>query len=453
MRAVNADEAATVKARLPRWRPGEAAGGLVGRLSRPSPLGDALAALIASRAVVWTAGMTAFAVAGARDPRVPHLGVVADTLAAPVTRWDSIHFEWIALHGYATRHLSAFFPLYPLLARAVASVVHSLLAGGALVSLAAFLIALVVVRRLAELELGEAAARRTVWLLACFPAAVFFSAFYSESLFLVLTAGAFYLARRGRFGWACAVGALASATRNTGVLIAVPIALLYLYGPRADRPQAETGARPRAGTDDAESAAGGAARAPERGRGLAARLRPRHPPRADALWLALVPAGLVAYSAYQAVRFGDPLATWHAQTFWSRGFHGPFSAVWYAIPKTWQASYELFTGSHDTFESPVAKLALFGALALALVALAGLFRRLPVAYGAYVLAALAPPLSTPWPAHPLMSFPRFLAVLFPVHMWMASHTAPPRRLAAVLIASTGMLAVLSVKFATWGWAG
>ena len=88
-----------------------------------------------------------------------------------------------------------------------------------------------------------------------------------------------------------------------------------------------------------------------------------------------------------------------------------------------------------------------------MVALIGVFRRLPVAYGAYVLVALGPPLSSPWPEHPLMSFPRFLAVLFPVHMWLALHTEGRRRFALVLVAFGGMLAFLSVKFATWGWAG
>jgi hypothetical protein len=292
------------------------------------------------------------------------------------------------------------------------------------VSLVAFAVGLYVVRRLAELEIGPDAARRTVWLLAFFPTAVFLSAFYSEALFLALTAGAVYLARTGRFGWACLLGALAGATRNTGVLVAVPIALLYLYGPRADRPPA-----------------------PARG------WRPRYPVEADLAWLALVPLGLIAYSLYQWDRFDDPLATWHVQTFWSRGFHGPFSAVWYAIPETVEAAGELFTGSSDTFESPAAKLALFGSLALAAVALAGIFRRLPVAYGAYVLVALLPPLSSPWPEHPLMSFPRFLAVLFPVHMWLALHTADRRRFAAVLVAFAGMLGFLTAKFATWGWAG
>ena len=388
-----------------------------------------LAALLASRALVWAVGVTAFATYGTRDSRVPHLGAVADALAAPISRWDSVHFQTIAAHGYVREDLTAFFPLYPLAARIVGWVTGSLLLGGALVSLVAFLAGLYFVQRLAELEIGEEAARRTVWLVAFFPAAVFFSAFYTEALYLALTAGAIYLARTGRFPAACLVGAFASATRNTGVLVAVPIALLYLYGPRGeDTP-------------------------PTPGRAWRARIRPRYPVQADLAWLAVVPAGLVAFSIFQWAKFDDPLATWHVQTFWSRGFHGPFSAVAYAIPETIEAAGELFTGSHDTFESPVAKLALFGALALAVVGLVGVLRRLPVAYGAYVFVALIPPLSSPWPEHPLMSFPRFLAVLFPVHMWLALHTQDRRRFAAVLVVFAGMLGFLTAKFATWGWAG
>ena len=390
----------------------------------PAAVRDSLEALGWSRLWVWAVGVTAFAGYGARDPRVPHLGKVANALAAPVSRWDSVHFQVIASHGYVRDDLAAFFPLYPLLARVAGWLTGSLLFGGLLVSLVAFLAGLVAVHRLAELELDGEAARRTVYLLAFFPTALFFSAFYTESLFLALTAGAIYLARTGRWGWACALGACASATRNTGVLVAVPIVLLYLYGPRADREPAAS-------------------------RGW----RPRYPLRPDALWIALVPVGLVAFSLYQWHRYDDPLATWHVQTFWSRGFHGPFSAVWYAIPKTFQASYEVFTGSHDMFESPLAKLALFGALALAAAAIVGLFRRLPVAYGAYTLVALLPPLSSPWPAHPLMSLPRFLAVLFPIHMWLALHTEGRRRYLVVIGAFAAMLAVLTVKFATWGWAG
>ena len=54
--------------------------------------------------------------------------------------------------------------------------------------------------RLAALELGERDARGTVLLVAFVPTAVFFSAVYSESLFLLVSVGAFLAARHGRLG-------------------------------------------------------------------------------------------------------------------------------------------------------------------------------------------------------------------------------------------------------------
>ena len=48
-----------------------------------------------------------------------------------------------------------------------------------------------------------------------------------------------------------------------------------------------------------------------------------------------------------------------------------------------------------------------------------MLRRLPAAYGAYVVAALALPLSYPVGPQPLMSLPRFVAVLFPLAIWLA----------------------------------
>jgi len=398
---------------------------------------------VLSRLLVWTAGMLAYGIIGTDDPRVPHFGAVGDLFAAPIARWDTVHLQDIALHGYERERLTAFFPLYPLLARGAGELTGSLLFGGALVSLIAFFVALVLLYRLAELDLGADVARRTVYLVAFFPAALFFSAFYSESLFLALTVGALYAARTGHWGPACALGALAAATRNTGVLVAVPIALLYLYGPRADRTPS-LGVRAR-------RLAAGLARPHER---LVLALRPRYPLRADALWIGLVPLGLIAYGSYTWARFGDPLATFQAQTFWTREFSGPFSAIYFSIGETTGAVGELFLGgSHDTFESPAAKLALFCCLIFAFVAIAGMARRLPVAYTAYTFLAIIPPLSSPIPEHPLTSLPRYLAVLFPVHMWLALQADTPRRFGVVVAVSAGMLVFLTGKFVTWEFAG
>ena len=51
------------------------------------------------------------------------------------------------------------------------------------------------------------------------PMAFFFSAVYSESLYLALSVGLFLCARNGRWMWVGVLGALAGATRSTGLVL------------------------------------------------------------------------------------------------------------------------------------------------------------------------------------------------------------------------------------------
>jgi hypothetical protein len=95
---------------------------------------------------------------------------------------------------------------------------------------------------------------------------------------------------------------------------------------------------------------------------------------------------------------------------------------------------------------------LFAFALLAAAAVVGVARRLPLAYGAYVLLALALPLSDPVSAEPLMSLPRFLLVLFPLSMWLAGWLADHRRVRLPLLAlSASSLAFFTGAFATWHW--
>ena len=70
-----------------------------------------------------------------------------------------------------------------------------------------------------------------------------------------------------------------------------------------------------------------------------------------------------------------------------------------------------------------------------------------------MLASLAVPLSYPVGPQPLMSLPRFLAVLFPLFMalgaWMAEGGGVRR--VAVLGPSAAGLTVATAVFATWHW--
>ncbi len=103
--------------------------------------------------------------------------------------------------------------------------------------------------------------------------AFYFSAVYSESLYLALSVGLFWCARQGRWAAVGALGALA-----------------------ARDPQCGRGAA-AAGADPLPVRAARGPRARLLG-GPAAVGRPRYRPRRDLLWLGLVPAGLALYMAY-----------------------------------------------------------------------------------------------------------------------------------------------------------
>jgi hypothetical protein len=396
-----------------------------------------------SRLVVFAAGVLAVLFFGRApdtagfDPArlTAPFGYFGNLLVAPFARWDSVWYLAIAQGGYeheATR--TAFFPLYPLILRGPGIVIGSDLIAGVLVSLIAFAVALVLLYRLVALELSDELARATVLLVAFCPMAYFFSAVYSESLFLALSLGCILAARTGRWALAGVLGALGAASRNSGITLIVPIVLLFLYGPRADRPR-------------------GLSRAGWR------RVLPVHPVTPALAWALLVPAGLGAYIAYLALTTGDGLAPFHVQQVWYRHFAGPFGGVWAASVAAWDGLRQLIHGppppvyfdraGGDALMVAGQNLMLFGFLVLGAVALVGTIRRLPPAYGGYALAALALPLSYPVSPQPLASLPRYEVVLFPLFMSAAQWTARRRLTDPVLAASAVMLGLFTAEFATW----
>ena len=153
------------------------------------------------------------------------------------SRWDAGWYLDIAQHGYkftvGTRSNRAFFPVYPMLMRAARVILHSRTPAtwcrsGILVSNAALLVTLLYVFALAKHEFDEATARRAVLYLLVFPTTFFFSAVYSESVFLALTVAAFYHARKGQWWLAGALACFATLSRPPGVVIAVALGTEYL---------------------------------------------------------------------------------------------------------------------------------------------------------------------------------------------------------------------------------
>jgi Mannosyltransferase (PIG-V) len=422
--------------------------------ARMAGVREAWRALWLSRLVVWAAGMGTVLVfgwgpvRGAFDPPgvTRGFGALGDLLAAPAARWDASWYLVLAHYGYRpdlgafTASRAAFFPLYPLGLRGLSAVGLPPVAAGVALSVAALGLALYGIHRLTTLEFGAGedgarVARLAVLLTAFAPMAFFLSAVYSEALYLALSVGLFWCARHGRWVWVGVLGALAGATRSTGVLLLVPALILYFHGPREDR-------------------------LPDFPR--SARRAIRYRPRRDVLWLGLVPAGVAAYMAHLALAGGDALLPFRAQQVWSRHFAGPFVGVWDGARAAFDGARQLLSGQTHHVYFPAApgspmvaaghNTVLFAFLLLAVPCLVGVLRRLSLAYGAYVLVALALPLSYPVTSQPLMSLPRFLLVLFPLTMWLAAWLVPRPRLARATVVLSALAMVCFVgQFATWHW--
>ena len=355
-------------------------------------------------------------------------GELLELVFSPLAKWDAQHYLSIALYGYgqgeAAAHINpAFFPMFPELVRVLsgfgADPGLTLIVSYA-VSLSCFFGALVLIHRLAAIELGERHARVALMLFSFFPMAFFFGIPYTESLFVLLAAGAFLAARSGNWLLAGIALALASATRAPGLLLVLPVALFYLYGPRADR-------------------------APAGKRGL----RPRYPIRADAAWLLLAPLGLLVFSAYLQYRFHDALAWQHAQVVFGRHTIDPVSGLWAAMREAGTSIGLIFSGGyrvpivdHWNLLQPLFFL-------FALVGGVALLRMLPVAYGAWVLVSLLSMLVSQPPVSPLWSAPRFVAVLFPIFFWLATLCERRRITTTVVAVFAAGMAAFVVQFTLW----
>jgi len=407
------------------------------RTAVPRLLGDearraALAAAGSRLLLLFVALVTAYTVGvrerslSLRDPaHAEALQGVLGRLLGPWAHWDGVWFVRIAADGYRAHGDSqAFFPLYPLLVRAFAAGVGDYVVAGLVVSLAAYAGAMVVLFRLAKAELGPRVALWSVVLVSLFPTALFFQAVYSEALFLLFTLLAFWWARGGRWALAGAVGLLAALTRSSGLLLVLPLAVLWWEQWRGAPLRLPGGAATRRGGAAGEGADGDALES--------AQSRPGH---LSWLWILLVPAGLAIYMAYLWLVFRQALLFSAVQAAWGREPSLPTTAVWRgtvaaARALAWLVAHGpaavlgTHTASGGLESGGIANLLEFTGFAAAVAMLAACWRRLPAAWTLYALAALLFPLLYSTEARPLYSLPRFVVVVFPLFVGAAAVLAP-----------------------------
>ena len=163
-----------------------------------------------------------------------------DILFAGLRRWDAIYFLHIAEHGYTYENCLAFFPLFPLTVRTIASTLfyplHYILSYSRLLLLTAVLLNLfcsVFTTQIfytlgLKVTCDKHLAFKSALLYALTPASIFTIAPYSESLFTFLSFSAMVLAHKQSPILSALLFGFSAMTRSNGI-VALGFVLYYNF--------------------------------------------------------------------------------------------------------------------------------------------------------------------------------------------------------------------------------
>lgn len=394
-----------------------------------SSLSDALLVFGFTRPIVLLVGLIAVSTVGL-PPDSGQVGAGRQAVPGLVARFDANWYAGIAAEGYYWQHTfgiqqnPAFFPAFPMLMRLGGWITGAfdpqlsperrlfrLTGCGLMVSLAAFLWAAWYFVRLARELVDDDRARGALWLLASYPFAMFFSAAYTESLFLLTAVGAWYSLRHRQFAVASLWGLLAGLARPNGFFLSVPLGLIAL-GLR-DGPTTTIDAR-----------------------GVRSKLWSPTRVSLPALVAAAMPIlGMLAYTVYLYRITGEWFAWARLHAAWGRVFTGE-------VPLTGVAR-----GSDSLLalivQRPYDALNLLG-LTFAVGMVWAVWRRVGPAWALFILINVLPPLF----AGGLLSMGRLTATLFPIFLALgavlSARAVPP------VVAAFGLLqGLVAVLFFTW----
>lgn len=289
----------------------------------------------------------------------------------PLANFDGIHYLEIAKNGYTNN--MRFMPLYPLLIRAVGTIIPfvPLYWIGFLISLFFFIGSIVYLTKLLDFDYLNNRSRIMVLFLMVFPTSFFFLSVYSESLFLFLTVSSLYYARKQKWYWAILLGFCASLTRIVGFLIIVPLIVEYFSHKKA---------------------------------------------RINSHFFALllIPLGTGLYAIYNFFRWGNPLLFIQAHSQLS---NGRSSTSFIFFPQTLYRYFKILTTvSFSLWEWKIALVEVL-AFCFAVIGVYILWKmKVRLSYIIYTLVSLLVPAST----GTFTGLPRYIIVLFPLLLIFSS---------------------------------
>ncbi len=314
-------------------------------------------------------------------------------------RWDSPWYLDIAENGYSLEYNEwglynvVFFPLYPFLIKIISFLMAgNFILAGWILSILFLLLALFYLFKLVKEFHPEINPYDPIIFLLIFPTAFFLNAIYTESLFLFLSLATFYYGLKNKFAYAGIFGLLASLTRVTGILLFIP--LIWEYFKKYN-------------------------------------FKLKSVFSLQILPIFLIPLGTFSFFLYHYFKFGNFF-------------------LFFEIQKNWGRDFSIHKEHFDFFSNPAITnffLDVFFILFI-LIILYFVFKRLRTSYALYMLSLVAVALST----GTLMSIGRYILVLFPIYILLASIKNQYLRQSWIFI-SILLLALYTILFANSYWAG
>ena len=349
-------------------------------------------------------GLLAYSIFPATADAAAFLPGQHSPLTAIWARWDGIWYLMIARQGYGSQvgNLQVFFPAFPGLIHVLGTLLGgNYLLAGVLLNRLLLLPTVVIFTQLVREEAGTRAAASAPLFLLLAPAAVFFLAVYTETLFVLACLGCFLAIRHERWLLAGLCCAVATATRLPGVVLVGAVLV----------------------------------------EGIAQR---KYWQSLGAAGLGMI--GLGAYALYLHTVYGDPLAFQHAYNYGWGNRH--FTLAIWSVPQHYIGW--VMTSWPWTDRGSITTWSYIAALVLDVLLLLVMWRALRWSYRVFVLGNLLLPLLS----GTLFAYNRYSLVLFPLLLVACCWTAKrPNLREGVLLTMACFLVLNIVMFTASYWVG
>jgi len=278
------------------------------------------------------------------------------------SRWDSYWYLDIINNGYKYKGINelsniVFFPVFPLSVKAIGVLLDlNFIYVGTIINLIALIISSVILYKISEEFHKNSNPLLSAVLFLFFPTAIFLTAFYSESLFIMFSLLFFYFVLKKNYWISALFGMLAALTRFSGILLVIPF-LIEVFSERSNR-----------------------------------KIQ-------NIIPAIFIPAGTLIFFVYHYLTFHDFTLFFKVQNLWGRGF--TLNREHFNLLMGTSVVNFIFDGAFTVF---------------ALISSFIVLKKLRLSYAVYMLLTIMIPLSS----GTTMSIGRYLLPLFPLFILGAS---------------------------------